>query len=231
MAIKHLFIVFNAVASPALAQIGTASLTWQASLDGGETWSSNEIQTLTGTSIRVRALASWSPDAGYSFASSRFDAFVRGLFGAGSQDTVTEWSIPAPLLTVQTVVSARFGDTIKIDDARDSNPPGRGNYSLSPLQQFEQSGVPHTRANPVAVFQYTLNLDQSAGVREVSSAWFRPPVGAVVPIRLWRGPAGADLQNVPATTLVPLRINVVVPAPAPTIVVATGMACMLRRRR
>ncbi|MDX2147462.1 MAG: hypothetical protein SFZ23_08050 [Planctomycetota bacterium] len=219
----------------ALSQIGTASLTWQASLDGGTTWTSNEVQTLIGTSVRIRAVASWSQDAGYSFDLSQFDGTVRGFAGAGRTDAATNFRVPSPLTAGisggDTYVAQRFADILKIDEVRDTVAPGLGQRSIAPAQLYESAGLPHTTANPLSIFEYTLQLDGSAGTREVSSVWLLPPIGNPVRIRTWRGPSFMDGNNSPETSVVPLRINVVVPAPASAaclMIVASGLA---RRRR
>lgn len=215
--------------SIAFGQVGTAWLTWQASVDGGDTWTSGQVSAAPGTRVKVRGLVDWSADAGYSLSACSFDAVLRGLSGSGGADQILDSRRPPPLEFVgQTLEASRFGDLIKIDDSRDTQPPGLGTLAIRSSQPAEDFGQPHTNARPLSVFECTLALDSSLGMREFSSLWWTTPTGQQR-ILLWRSPHAQDLQNTPEAIMVRLRINVV-PAPAGMWVVGASAMLLARFR-
>lgn len=215
--------------SMAFGQVGTAWLTWQASVDGGTTWASGQVDAVPGTQVKVRGLVDWSADAGYSLSACSFDAVVRGSLGAGGADQILDPRRPFPLDFVnQTLEATRFGDLIKVDDSRDTQPPGLGTLAIRSSQPAEDLGQPHTNARPVSVLDCTLALDSSLGMREFSSLWWTTPTGQQR-ILLWRSPHAQDLQNTPEAIMRPLQINVV-PSPPGMLALGAGAVFLTRFR-
>ena len=116
-------------------------------------------------------------DAGYAFAGARFDAVVAAGSG-GLADSASGFLRPFPLAHIvpQAIVASRFGAVLKLDDSRDTLPPGDGTRGVSPSQGKEIMGDPRffTTANPISVFEFTLELDGSTGTRSLSE-FFLPP--------------------------------------------------------
>jgi hypothetical protein len=219
------------LAVPALGQIGTGSLTIEASRDG-ITWTRGEFDLARNYApVRIRILAEWSNDLGmYAFAGAQGDIAISN---AGGGDVATNMIRPGSFASVsaQTIVASRFGSTIKIDDSRDTAIPGAGSRGVFAGQLVEQfAGTNFTRGQPVSIFEFTFTPDASGGTRQLT---YLPitPAGDGSPIRhlrVYTSPGGA--QNSPVSTLNNLRI-VDIPAPGSIGLASAVGACACRRRR
>lgn len=216
------------------AQLGVGMLRWQVSTDGGGTWEGGltEVPPEQG-SVQVRLLASWSSDGGmYAFAGCQFDAVVRGIDGAGPLDTVVNARRTPPMTSgsAQTIAVTRFGSQIKIDDLRDTLPPGEGPRGVFPGQIVEQFGPPPgwSRDNPVSIFEYTLVLDGSEGDRDLWLLYIAPSGGNTIDrvMRIYTSSSGA--QNTPSTMTRGATVRVI---PAPGALLLLAMGALGARRR
>lgn len=189
-------------AGAARAQTAEALWTWQVSSDGGSTWRDGSVEvSTTQPSVRVRCLIDWvDPDAvTYAFARvSSFDAIVAGMDGAGPGDRVENYARPYPLDrgARQTIVATRFGNTIKMDDSRDTFAPGVWTRGVFPAQLVENYSEGHfTRAKPISVFEYDLVLDGTLGVRRITDLPVLPSSAGCAPLRYvgaFTSPEGAQ---------------------------------------
>jgi hypothetical protein len=214
-------------ACSAWAQIGLGTLTWE--VNDGSGWTSGHLVT-SEPAVMVRLVAAWTSNAGYAFSGTQFDALVTSDSTDADLASQFERVFPFNRGLTQTLIATRFGNTLKIDDARDSSPPGQGPRGIFPGQLVEGFGDPFTTANPVAIFQFRLTFDDAPGPRVVSSRHVAPSGGNTVDrvMRLYTTSTGAS--NLPSTTSFPLEI-VYVPGPGAstlTLVAAGGLA---RRRR
>lgn len=214
-------------AAPAMGQIGTGTLTLEASRDG-ITWTRGEFDLARNYApVRIRMLAEWSSNAGYAFAGAQGDIAISN---AGSADEVTEMIRPGTFASAsaQTIVASRFDTTIKIDDSRDTHPPGAGFRGVFPGQVAENfAGTNFTRGQPVSVFEFTFTPDASGGVRVFTYFPVLPSGGDPQRyIRIFTSPIGA--QNTPLATLNGLRI---VDIPTPGSVGLAFAVCVLALRR
>ncbi len=206
--------------------------TWQISTNNGTTWNSGETQVpLNTSSVRVRMVVSWTPPVldpnGYLVAAS-FDGFVRGLGGAGAGDSVSAISMlfdgafqPAP--SSLNIAGRRVAtDLVKIDRG-DSQPLGQGTVVV--VGNSPAFGTV-TFGTPITVFDYRLNLDGSAGSREVGLVYaaVQSPIGvATLP------PPGFTSISTQAFTQA--ATLVVVPSPTGLALVGVASGVLLRRRR
>lgn len=219
------------LASGATAQLGTGLIEWQVSADGGAAWASGltEVPPEQG-SVLVRARASWSIDGGmYAFAGSQFDVVVKGA-APGDEVTNARRSWPFTSGSIQTIVVQRFGDVLKVDDARDTLPPGEGPRGVFPGQLVPQFGTNFTTANPATIFEFTLQLDGSEGDRDLWSLYIAPPGGNTIDrvMRIYTSASGA--QNTPSTTTRGVTIRVI-PAPWAGTALLAAWGAMAPRRR
>lgn len=221
-----LTVAANAGVCAAQTQIGTATFTWEAFVDGQ--WRGGNVQT-TATDVPVRARVSWSQDAGYAFASTTFDATISAPM-AGIDGVIT-LSRPQPFnANTQTLVASRFGSQIKLDDSRDTAPPGLGARGVSAGQGVEVFGFPFSDANPAVILEFTLRLDAILGLRTVEALPIAPTNGNATDrwIRIYTNRNGA--QNLPLVEQQRLQIQVI-PAPAaPALATAAAMLALRRRR-
>lgn len=216
-------------ASAALGQVGTGLFEWQVSADGGLTWNPGLTEVLpTQDFVLLRARASWSSDGGmYMFAGAQFDAVVST---PGEGDFVANPLRPYPVnSTNQTLVVTRFGNQIKVDDSRDTLPPGEGNRGVFPSQLVDAFGGPYNRDNPITIFLMTLVLDGTPGDRDIRALFVAPTGGNTVDrfMRIYTSELGA--QNSPLSTHAGATVRVV-PAPG-ALIFGVLAASSLRRRR
>lgn len=220
---------------------GEATWWWEASSDGGSTWTPSLLEVSSEQSVvKVRASVAFPPDRWHYFQGARIDQMITGVNGAGLNDTVV---VTDPGFTnQQTLASRRFGSVVKIDDVSDILPPGEGPGHWGIFQPGFSTG-PWTYANPVlGVIDFNLNLDGSEGDRLVGAWWrdwtvFYPndPVVANLPptIRVANNnPFTGQDYIFPTLTIHDLTIRVV-PAPSCAALLATacGFAGARRRRR
>lgn len=202
--------------SAALAQSGFSRVTWEASLDSGQTWQRGLVQVDNPAArVQVRALVDWEYPGSYALASVQFDATVTTHGSSGLADLADDLERVSPfhLGFSQTLAAMRFGNVLKIDDVTDPHPPGLGQGRVRMNQLIEVAGFPFTRDNPALVFRYTLVLDGTTGLRTASHVWFpHPTQGTPVRPTVFLTPEGATAS--PGTILIqPLELNVI-PAPA-----------------
>jgi hypothetical protein len=211
------------------AQI-TATFEWLSSADGGSTWQRDLVVQDTQQSVLVRARVAWTPVSDVYFAYAAFDVTVRAV-GGGHSDTVSELGSQPSFwnyLGWTGFSSTRFGDTLKIDEARDTAPPGQGERWIGPFQT-NPTGPPLMHAeNPVEFFQFRLNLDGSLGLREVSSVFLNPMSRPNQFIGLYQPPYTQSDIWVPST-LIPGTVTVI-PSPGVTGILL-GVGTLLVRRR
>ena len=152
----------------AWAQIGTGTWKWEVSADGGATWGSGLVEVPPDQQdVRVRAVAAWSADAGGWYARAHFDIVWDSR--AGDADLVTYIERYRPFEGfAQNLEWRRFGAVIKIDDRRDTLPPGEGEFGVYSAQLPPGFGIPST-ANPAALMEFRIALDVTPGDRVVSS--------------------------------------------------------------
>jgi hypothetical protein len=217
---------------------GTGTFRWEASLDDGATWQRGSIDVpREQASLQIRGVAEWFGQAiGGRFALAGFDGTWTSPTSAGRGDTadsfvhidysMTEYPIGGP--PVEQISGQRQGDTLKIDDSRDTFAPGLGPRSIAYFQDFN-FGIPNT-ANPMALFQFRLTLDGSVGERTMDAA-FRastsfPGMNPTDRFLVLRSGASYFL---PLMTRESLRVNVI-PAPGGPLC-AFALAALFHRRR
>lgn len=166
------------------------------------------------------------------FAQVAFDATVRAATG-GFADTVSNLgSQPSSWNYVQTTgfSSTRFGETLKIDEARDTLASGLGPNWINPYQATPL-GPPLMHAeNPVEFFQFQLNLDGSLGQREISAVFATRPTRPDRYIGLYQPPYTQSDMYAPST-FIPATVTVVPPPGVGASFVAASLAVLARRRR
>ena len=222
------------LASAALGQTFTLPVTstWQISTNNGTTWNSGETQVpLNTSSVRVRMVVSWTPPVpdpdGY-LAYASFDGYVRGLNGAGNADSVAAINLlfagvyqPAP--TALSLAGRRVAsDLLKIDRG-DALPLGQGTVVSVGNSASLGNAIYGT---PITVFDYRLNLDGSAGSRELGLVYAAVQFPTMVSTSL---PAGFTTIVTQATTQ-PATL-VVVPSPGGLAVLGVASGVLQRRRR
>ena len=195
-----------ALASTICGQSG--SLFIEASADGGATWTSGTLRATSAMrSLRVRVRADWFFDEGYAIQQAKFDCLVEN---AGEGDSAAAFLRPAPFdQFLQTVVATRFGSTIKIDDSRDTFPPGFGQRAVFSIQYPEYMSTNFNSDKPVTVFEYTLFLDGTLGDRVLDARILYSPnqsYDIVVFTSYW---GNVSVLN---ATVRPMTVRVVCPA-------------------
>jgi hypothetical protein len=153
------------VATPALAQ---GWLTIEASADNGATWTTQYLEVGSGQgAVMVRVKADWVPELGYALSQARFDLMVRD---ARPGDAASDFVRPPPFTKFpQSIVASRFGSTIKIDDSRDTLPPGAGQRAIYTFQDPEFRNAEFCSNRPATVFSCELTLDGTRGVRVIDA--------------------------------------------------------------
>lgn len=211
----------------ASAQVGTGTWTWEVSADGGESWASGLVVVPQDQQeVRIRGVAAWSTDAGtWGFAGTRFD-FVWETPGDGDAVTLMR-RIPPFNGFGQTLAATRFGSIIKIDDSRDTLPPGEGDRGVAPGQLAPAFGNPDT-SNPIAVVEFRFALDGTPGDREVTSLFMAPTGGNTVD-RVYRVYTTREgMQNIPLVSIHNATVRVV---PSPAAACTLLATALLARRR
>lgn len=226
-ALNRFALIVGVAAGAAQAQVGTGTWTWEVSADGGESWASGLVVVpLEQEEIRVRAVAAWSTDAGtWGFAGAFFD-FVWETPGDG--DAVTFMRRIPPFNTFgQTLAATRFGSIIKIDDSRDTLPPGVGDRGVGAGQLAPAFGNPDT-SNPVALVEFRFALDGTPGDREISSLFIAPTGGNTID-RVYRVYTTREgMQNMPLVSIHNATVRVIPSPAAAPVLFAAGL---LARRR
>lgn len=213
---------------------GRATFSWEASIDGGATWTRGTLQVSpTQASVQVRASCAFTNIAPLCyFGYAEFDGTIVGVDGAGMGDWLSAESIvnQGPQFAI---VGTRFGNLLKIDHLSDLALPGEGTRWVSVGQNSPSAGGP-TRpgsfANPYAeLLSYQLNFDGTPGDRLIGGVFRQfptlPPDRNVI-VWEWHGQFRTFAQQM---TQDPLTIRVM-PAPG-VVVVAIVASCIAGRRR
>ncbi|MDX2147780.1 MAG: hypothetical protein SFZ23_09690 [Planctomycetota bacterium] len=222
------FLVCGVLGAACQAQVFTR-ITWQASLDDGASWTSDQAQIDNpDTHVRVRAILDWQHPDAYAFAFASFDGVVTS---AGPSDSIVNIRRLDPFATsMQTLQTFRFGTTLKIDDARDPSPPALGGRQILIGQAPEVVGQPFSRDNPAPIFEYMLQLDGTPGARRVSHVFTTTPTeGPGTPV-LFRNRQGTGGLLQPPSIIRPLDL-IVVPAPPAAIAFLVLLPLAHSRRR
>jgi hypothetical protein len=214
---------------------GQANWWWEASADGGATWSQTIISVpQSQSSIRVRATCSFPPVFGYYFGGAMIDQTITGVHNSSIGDTATVLNVG--FNNQQTIGVTRFGNVLKIDDASDSLPPGQGASHLGIFQPQPALG-PFTLANPVTnLVVFNLHLDGSLGDRVVDAWWrswegYLPGMPDVSPAIFVYNRNLNDTDLIfPSLTVNPLTIRVV-PVPGIPAIALIATVLVARRRR
>lgn len=217
-------------AAAAWGQPFSATLTFEASTDGGTTWRAGEVVLEpVAQSLLIRLRADWTPEAGYALAGLAFDGVVRN---AAPGDEATGFVRPPPFdrVPTQTVAAMRFGSTIKIDDSRDTLPPDQGARWVR-IEQAPQNFNPDFDASrPLTAFLWEYIADGTEGTREADVLVARHPDPGTMErvIRVYTSPAG-EQQLIVVGRVDTLSIQVV-PSPGAA-VLAMGVVFLAGRRR
>ena len=218
--------VLSLSAGLAFAQPFSATLAFEASTDGGQSWQGGLVELEPGPrTVQVRIRADWTPEAGYAFARCQFDIIIEN---AGTADDASDFLRPVPFTGLpQSIMAMRFGSIIKIDDSRDTLPPGMGLRGVHPTQVAENFNPDFDASRPVTVFYMSVLLDGTPGARLVT-AMIPPHPGTFVPSAMLYTTSSGMERVVPASP-VPLTLNVI-PAPG-SLLLAPALLALSRRRR
>jgi hypothetical protein len=207
---RHIFVATAAMLGQlAHAQVGTASWTWEASADGGQTWHSGLLEVPPRQSfVDIRGVASWDLAAGYAFKGVNFDGIWEAQ-ASGIADEIVGPERYAPYFWTDPAiyVASKFGLVTKIDDTRDTAPPGQGARWIVPFQYAETVGDDFTTENPVWVFRYVVFLDGTPGDR-TAHGLFRIPTGRPSDQFMAIYTSFVGGTNYPQTTQFPVTVRV-----------------------
>lgn len=231
---KHLCVALITVGlSSAIASGQTFSsvMQWQVSADAGQSWHNAVNVPNNQSSVLIRAWLSWEPRAaGAILAFTYFDATVRAVNG-GFADTASMFATEQPSWRYslpEGFAAVRFGEVLKVDDARDTEAPGIGARWIAP-QQLSPNIDAFRFENPTNLFQYQLDLDGTLGLREASCVIRTFPARPTTPIGLWVPNTPFWTGEYSTVELRPATINVI-PPPGPLALALSAAAMSVRRR-
>lgn len=219
------------LAVPAFGQ-GSGSLTIEASRDGGTTWERGTID-IGGRydPLRIRFRSDWADNIGFAFAGAHFDVVISN---AGPGDVAFDPVRPGTFASgsSQTLVASRFGSTIKIDDSRDTAPPGAGGRGVFPGQLAQAfAGTNFTVGRPVTIFEFSFTPDASFNSRLIDVLYVLPSGGPQPPIpntRIYTSSGGAQRSIVAVTN----TLNIIdTPTPGVSGILGLSAIVLTRRRR
>ncbi len=236
------FLSLAASCSVAMAQTGHFAL-WEVSLDNGSTWAAGQVSApATQASALVRLRWQHLTNGVVTPVAQRVSTFDAGAFEAYvttatvTADTATGFQrmvlIPAafPRLGPTTLIGARrVNNVLALDFVNDSTPLG-GGLGIPVSNRANGIAVPSSQQD-IALMQYTLQLDGSAGDRVLSGMFVPFNTGhsfTLQPNQI--SVAGttsffaADITHLPTTLTI-------VPSPGGAAVVVGGVMVALRRRR
>jgi hypothetical protein len=195
------------------AQLGTANFVFKVSADEGQTWQTGVVEVANSQRrIRVRPVASWSTDAGRWFAGARYDIVWRNMSNGLDDIYVLGARATGFRLATQTMVSSRFGSSIKVDDSRDTLPPGQGTFGVNSSQGAPAFGF-GDESNPAVLAEFWFDLDGTPGDREVTALFLPPPNGNTSDRFMSIYTTYDGSQNKPLSTFSPAIVRVL-PCPA-----------------
>lgn len=183
---------------------------------------------VTERSIPIRLAASWSFDAGYAFWRTKADVVVAGPEGA-LDDAVNLRRVFPFNYGGQTLAAMRFGHVFKLDDVRDTLPPGQGTQGILMDQLMESLNASFSRANPAHLFEFVLELDDVPGLRHIESVHYELSWGNTTDrvMRIYTSEMGEF--NLPRTVRVPLNLYYI-PSPGGAALLLGALALHRRRR-
>jgi hypothetical protein len=240
---SSLFVLLGAMFVAALcetlhAQPTSAQITWQVSADSIN-WSQGIMREAGDMRpLQVRALLTYQPPADQftRFGLAMCDPTVSGRNGAGSGDTVEaiyfrdNYSMTR---NFNQYAASRVNGVLKIDAVGDVAAPGQGSgwvvsSQISPVFGQLTDDLPVT-----TIFQYTLLLDGTSGIRDLGGA--HRQLSAGMPnsfVRVWAPAGGSQWTNYAIPTqVVPGFVFVNVPAPASLSLFTVAGIFAARRRR
>jgi hypothetical protein len=223
--------------SRAVAQVsGTADWWWEASADGGQTWSRDRLVVDAGPrDVLIRSFCSFQSVGQpgtfpYTyFAEALGDPIVTGVGSTDSIRSVNGGRTTSGGGPNSLVMAQRFGTTLKIDYPEDARPPGEGTRWMI----FSQNPLQNRPDNPMALVNYTLTLDGSVGTREASIVLLSRNTDApnqFVTIGLFP-PTGGTIDEFPELRQFPVQIEVVPGPGAFSLIIAVSSVWIGRRRR
>jgi hypothetical protein len=230
------------IASSAIAQTGSVAR-WEVSLDHGATWQNGSVsapQSQASVVVRMRwqnllngTITPAEQWTSYLDAAT-FEAYSTTSVANG--DTATDFrrmglvppGIPQLGLT-SVVTSRRVGNVLAIDRAADFAPLG-GNFGVF-VQNYTGGVVVSSLDQNIALLQYTLHLDGTAGDRFLSGLFIPFNTNRGFDLGLNQVSLGsetsffaADITHLPTTLTI-------IPTPATLPLLAAGSLLVIRRRR
>lgn len=232
MNVRVILSAVGAWTSPALAQTSFSLVSWEVSLNGGQTWQGETVEVADPFArVRVRAIVDWFHPGSYAFAHVAMDITITAALEFGAADTVLDPSRIAPFSSLpnQTHVATRFGHVIKIDEVRDTLPPGHGPRWVVCSQSPEDFSENFSTARPAPIFEFALQLDGTVGTRIVDHVYGRTVQGDELGPYVYLTPGGQ--VDMPRPILRgPLNL-VVIPAPGALGLLLPLLAFHRRRRQ
>lgn len=211
--------------------VGTASFVWELSADRGTTWTTGLLEVPQNQSrVDARVRVSWSADAGTWFNATGFDAVWSGDAGAGPTDSlITAQKEPDFEGAAQNLAATRFGTLLKIDDSRDTLPPGEGQRAILVGQVAPTLGGDNSD-NPAQLLRFSFQLDGSLGTRTILALPIALTGGNSTDrfVRIFTTFNGAG--NFPLVTQFPATLRVI-PGPASLTSIVIVALPLARRRR
>lgn len=213
---------------------GFSQWAWEGSIDGGLTWQRDAIVVAeTNRDVLVRAFVTFDqPRRAMYFGNAVFDGVITSVETAGVNDVARNITDGGPTYTATGTVS-RLGNLLKIDRPDDTMPPGLGPGWALAAQQSPSVPVRVDFGNNIAVFGFTLDLNDQLGDRRIDAVFASGPDRPTVPhLTVWDrtfdgGPLGYyQIIN----DYRPLTISVI-PAPSTPFVAALALGFACRRRR
>lgn len=222
MARSRLCPIFMGLPAAALAQTG--SLTWQA--NDGSGWTSGSLVTDSPT-VRIRLLAEWDIDSEYTaFGATQFDGRISTDFVAA--DTIADFGSGFDPFNRQAFpVATRMGTVLKLDDRRDSLPPGQGPY-WTRCGQVPEAFQWVVFDNPLDILSFTITFDGVPGTRTIDLIPGLITGGNTIDRVMYIYIDRVGNRVFPLTTISDLRITYI---PTPGALPLLALALIPRRRR
>ncbi len=229
-----LWLCTQALCAAAFAQSNTVfegqgTFAWEASIDGGSTWTRSGLDVpLDVRVVMVRASVEWAPYYPESYLNRIvFDGILVKPGAPTIGDRAGQFFTPVSGGVL--AGTAYFGNMMKIGSTPDLPSPRTG--SLSFVQPTATGG--HQSVDPFHVFSFTLTLDGTPGDRVLgANFWVPSPWNDDQVFTVAFNPWSARFNDrvVPSTTLVPLTLHVL-PAPGAWALLIGVLAGRGRRRR
>lgn len=209
----------------------TGLFSWEASSDGGATWSS-AITVTEGNAFKVRGVVSWTDDATPSigFAGATFDQIE---FAGAAQSELSGFAGLVKMQgTPETWAMYDITGGVKIDNATN---PTTNRVNFGQLPKVLPGGIPNPNfsgANPLTVFSMDMTAGAGAHNITLSSIWTRLGSPATNEFKIYTTETGTNKKPASEATQSSATITVVpVPAPASMALLGLGGLVAGRRRR